>query len=169
MGLDLTDEEIKDISYLKKGISQYLKDNLQDFNFEDFGNYARSILEDVPDNMGFERLGYDPKEQVIDVAITILGEDKKVEKRTEFVIHSFIDKSELEKMMDSQIEACEPWRKTNPKLADQDAALKEACNSTDKYVPSILFDTDRLVNVFTLCMIPFGIVSIVKIVSYSLE
>jgi hypothetical protein len=172
MGLELTDEEIQDIGYLKGALTEYLKLNLQNFDFQDFSNYAAELLTKVADNIGFKMLSYDVDEQLLRGTIAFVDEENKPLKNVDFEIRAHIDMSEFEKQMKDQVAECEPWRLSNPKLGEHEDHLREACNNIEKYEPSPLFDETSFwnpVNLMGAGMCIIGLFMVYRIIQYSIS
>ena len=165
--MDLTDKEIQEVSHIKSELKNFLHATADDIVFHELSTFAQKLVNDSDLNIGFKLLRFDINSQKLSGVIMFFSE-QKTDKKLEFEIYATRDVSELENEMKQTIEACEPWRLTNPKLAKHETDLKEWCNRDEPYKPSILFDTERLINVFALVMLPVALVMIYKSLAHAM-
>jgi hypothetical protein len=130
MELELTDQEIGMVSFLKRQLSSYVQEHIQDLQFDDLSRFTQSLLTQVGDkNVGFKMLGWDVNTQILTGIIEFLSNDGKPLKKIDFSIHCYKDEVELETELEKIINECEPWRKTHPEWVEQENKLKEKFNN----------------------------------------
>jgi hypothetical protein len=129
MELELTDNQIRIISFLKRKLSSYVQEHINDLQFHEFSMFSQSLLNEIDESVKFSMLSWDVNTQILTGIIEFLSDDNEPLKKIDFSIHCYKDETELETEMEKTINECEPWRKTHPEWVEQENKLKEKFNN----------------------------------------